>query len=156
MNTEIQAMEAVVASTSSLENLWLDVGKGRAFTLSCLDGKAKSLRQLALLTSSTSHVSPYYNSPELGKLLKQAPNLESLAINLCPVSLGPVRYLATKFKLAAQAEEGSDFDDITSLLVGNLLLERDENADKTTRIVSRNTEVSKHCECSQFQASITG
>jgi hypothetical protein len=124
MNTEIQAVEAVVASTSSLEKLWLDVGKGRAFTLSCLDGKAKSLRQLALLASSKSHVAPYYNSSELGKLLEQAPNLESLAINLCPVSLGPVRYLATEFKLSAQAEEGSDFDDIKSLLVGNLLLER--------------------------------
>ena len=116
-DTDIQAMEAMVASAPWLEELWLDVGKGRAINVSCLAGLGQSLRHLALAASCESQPPPYYTSSELGKLLKQIPSLERLCINLCPIALGKVQHLAVKFRLSEQAEDGSDSHEVTALLV---------------------------------------
>ena len=112
LDTDIQAMEALVSSAPFLEKVWLDVGTGRAVDVSCLSGNGKSLRQLTLAASSKIQPPAYYTISELGKLIDQTPKLEMLAVNLCPVRLGSARYLAANFKLPAQ-----EHDEVTSYLV---------------------------------------
>jgi len=125
---DTQAIEAVVKSASALQKLWLDVGSGSAISVSCLARHETSLRHLALVASSQSGPPPYYSSSELGKILDQVPNLEDLAINFPPISLGSVRFLAAKFKLPAQDEADPDFDEVSSFsesLVCERLMRRD-------------------------------
>ena len=117
---DIQAMEAVVFSAPSLEWVWLDVGRGRALNVSCLAGHGKSLRNLTLMACSKSQQPPHYTSSELDKLLNQAPNLETLAIDLCPVSLGHALLLGAKFKLPAQDGDESTLSEFTALMVCSL------------------------------------
>jgi len=125
---DTQAIEAVVKSASALQKICLDVGSGCAISVPCLARHEASLRHLSLVASSQSGPPPHYSSSELGKILNQLPNLEDLAINFPPISLGSVRFLAAKFKLPAQDEADPDFDEVSSFsesLVCKRLIRRD-------------------------------
>ncbi|CAI9631116.1 unnamed protein product [Alternaria burnsii] len=112
----VKAIETLVTSISSLQDLWLNVGKGRLVDVACLAGNGNMLKRLVLATSSRTQ-GPYYSALDLDKLLTQAPNLEHIAINLCPISLGHVRYLGTQFKLFQQNGNDYVFGETEPLLV---------------------------------------
>jgi len=102
----LEAIEALATSTSSLRELWLDVGKGRLIDAACLAGHGNMLKSLGLAALSRTQ-DPYYSALELDKLLVQAPKLVDLAISLCPINLGHVGHLGAKFKLFKQT--GNDY-----------------------------------------------
>jgi hypothetical protein len=102
----LEAIEALATSTSSLRELWLDVGKGRLIDAACLAGHGNTLKSLGLAALSRTQ-DPYYSALELDKLLVQAPKLVDLAISLCPINLGHVGHLGAKFKLFKQT--GNDY-----------------------------------------------
>jgi len=102
----LEAIEALVTSTSSLRELWLDVGKERLIDVACLAGYGNTLKGLGLAASSRTQ-GPYYSALDLDKLLTQAPKLVDLAVSLCPINLGHVRHLGAKFKLFKQT--GNDY-----------------------------------------------
>ncbi|CAN9382410.1 unnamed protein product [Alternaria alternata] len=116
LNTNIQAIETLVKSISSLQWLWLDVGKGRLIDVACLVGHGNTLKCLGLAASSRTQ-GPYYSALELDKLLIQAPKLVDLAISLCPISLDHVRYLGAKFKLFKQTSNDYVFIETEFLLI---------------------------------------
>jgi hypothetical protein len=96
----------------------LDLGKEPTIDLSFLAGLGKSLRQFALVPSS----GIYFSRPEIGMLLKQAPNLEDLAINLCFVDLGHVQSLGAKFKLPAPGKDEPLLGELVYILVSQISL----------------------------------
>ncbi|CAN9358381.1 unnamed protein product [Alternaria alternata] len=103
---DVQAIETLLTSTSSLQRLWLDVGEGRLIDVACLAGHGNTLKCLGLAAVSRTQ-GPYYSALELDKLLIQAPNLVSLAICIRPINLGHARHLGAKFKLFKQT--GNDY-----------------------------------------------
>ncbi|KAF7678914.1 hypothetical protein GT037_002662 [Alternaria burnsii] len=116
LNTNIQAIETLVKSISSLQRLWLDVGKGRLIDVACLVGHGNTLKRLGLAASSRTQ-GPYYSALELDKVLVQAPKLVSLAISLCPIDLGHVEHLGAKFKLFKQTSNDYVLSEAEFLLI---------------------------------------
>jgi hypothetical protein len=112
----LEAIEALVTSTSSLRELWLDVGKGRLIDVACLAGHGNTLKSLGLAALSRTQ-DPYYSALGLDKLLVQAPKLVDLAISLCPINLGHVRHLGAKFKLFKQTGNNYLLSETEFLLV---------------------------------------
>ncbi|CAN9370735.1 unnamed protein product [Alternaria sp. RS040] len=103
---DVQAIETFLTSTSSLQRLWLDIGKARLIDVACLAGHGNTLKGLGLAASSRTQ-GPHYSTLDLDKLLTQAPKLMDLAISLCPINLGHVWHLGAKFKLFKQT--GNDY-----------------------------------------------
>ena len=141
-DTDIQVIEALIASAPAINKIWLDVGKGRAIQVWCLAGHGirKSLQQLALSATSDSRPLPYYTISELGGMLAKAPNVEDLAINFCPVNLGHVEYLAAAFKLLEQDGRDSVLDEATSLLVCDLPLKSNKPLTKRVELYRKTPE----------------
>ncbi|KAH8623161.1 hypothetical protein IG631_22318 [Alternaria alternata] len=125
-HADLEAIETLVTSTSSLQRLWLDVGKGRLIDVACLTGHGNTLKRLGLAASSRTQ-GPHYSALDLDKLLIQAPNLVSLAITFCPISLGNIRYLGAKFKLFKQTSNDYVLSEAEFLLIDQIRIAKHAN-----------------------------
>jgi hypothetical protein len=96
----IQPYEALLNSVSGLQKLWIDVARGRLVDISCVTRHGSTLRQLGLCRSpEAARTQTHIDAADLRTLLAVTPNLQSLAINLCPIDLGDLHRFGSNFTL---------------------------------------------------------
>jgi hypothetical protein len=148
-----QAVETLLQSFSGLEKLWLDLAGGRMVNVACIAGHGSSLKLIGLGASPRAPVN-YLSAADLATVLQSAPRLESLAINLCPVSLGNTKAVGAGFKLRAASEDPYAAIELETYLVSIILCVLGETLTNIlTRTLSPNILPFNICGCSKFSRS---